>query len=87
MILFIKLIVLVGIIAFPVIKYLGGHTSFIWIKGLIFGVNWGAEHFLLKSEKEEKVIKLTVIQFQIGFFAVQMSYSKELPNAKVKDYE
>lgn len=87
MILFIKLIVIIGLIAFPIIKYLEGHVNLLWVKGIILGINWGSEYFLLKSKEEQKVVKLTVIQFQIGFFAVQMSYSKELPNAKVEDYE
>ena len=79
MIYFIESILVLGLIAFPIIKgYLGGAIKFTLVRGFVLGVNQGSVHFSAKVDGEKKVFKMNTIQFHLGFFTSSMSHSKEI---------
>ena len=90
MILFIKIIIVLGMIAFPIIKSaLNGAFELGFIKGILFGVNYDCSIFEAKTKEDElKLFRVHVTQFHLGFFTVSMAFSKEADDLeKIEDQE
>lgn len=77
MILFIKIILCAGVIAFPIVKsYFKGVVEFFWVKGIIFGLNYDSMYFGTKDkDNNESVYKLHNFQFHLLCATVTMSFS------------
>lgn len=87
MIILIEIIVVLGLIAFPFVKYHGGVADFMFNKGIIFGFNLGSTFFqaTLEGENGPKVFELKTLQFHLFLLTVTMSYSKERPDIILDD--
>tara|TARA_B100000768_G_scaffold160990_1_gene160841 strand:- start:1212 stop:1454 length:243 start_codon:yes stop_codon:yes gene_type:complete len=78
MIYLIKLIVILGMIAFPIIKTgLKGAVKATIVKGLLFGTIYDTSLYQV-SDKDgtESMLKIHVIQFYLGFFAISMAWKE-----------
>lgn len=78
MIIFIKAIVVLGLIAFPIIKtYFKGTVNFQWIYGVVFGINFDKSYFRVKKkdESEAKMYCMRIFQFNLGVFNITMAFS------------
>ena len=87
---FIKVIVVLGLIAFPIIKsILDGAIEIGFLKGILFGINYDCSVFEAKTKEDElKLFRVHVTQFHLGFFTVSMAFSKEADDLeKIEDEE
>ena len=90
MILFIKIIIVTGMIAFPVIKSgLNGVVEVGFLKGFLLGANYDCSIFEAKTKEDElKLFRVHVTQFHLGIFTVSMAFSKEAHDLeKIEDEE
>jgi hypothetical protein len=86
MILFIEIVVVLGLIAFPIVKtYFKGVVEWMWVQGIVVGVNSGAVIFSALVNKEKKIFKMYSIQFHILIITVSMCFSIEKPDYETKE--
>ncbi len=84
MILFIKIIVILGLIAFPIIKgYFKGVVEFFWLKGFVIGANFDSIYVGAKINDKERIFKTYSFQFHIILITLIMSFSIEKKNIEL----
>ena len=76
---FIQIIVVLGLISFPIIKSsLNGACEINFVKGFLLGVLYDVNIFQVSSDKkEDKMYRVHVFQFHLGFFNIGMAFSRE----------
>ena len=80
MILFIEITVILGIIAFPIIKsLLGGNVEYAFYFGCVLGFHYDKLYFKAKVEDQDEPIdlKLHMYQFHLIFVSISMSFARE----------
>ncbi len=88
MITFIEVTILLGLIAFPIIKsYFKGALEFIIIKGFVLGVNYDSVFFRANISDEDRTFQLHTVSFYIMFLAINMAFSIERPDVELKEEE
>jgi TRAP-type mannitol/chloroaromatic compound transport system permease large subunit len=85
MILAFKILILIGLIAFPYVMYKKGNIDLIWNWGILLGVNIGSQFFQAKIDGELKAFELKAIQIHIFFATITMAYSVERPDIEIEE--
>ena len=86
MIILIKIILLLGMVAFPVIySVMGGSAKIELVKGFSLGVRferkiYGVEQQMEDDSIEESTHVVDLLYFSLGFFQVLMAWSKKIEN-------
>ena len=88
MITFIEITILLGLIAFPIIKsYFKGALEFIFIKGFVLGANYDSVFFRANIADEDRTFQLHTFSFYIMFLAINMAFSIERPDVELFEEE
>ena len=87
MILFIKIIIGLGLIAFPIIMgLLKGKVDYAFYYGIVFGFHYDKAYYRVKYEDgEKKNYKLHIFQFHILFVTILLKFAKPAENITVED--
>lgn len=81
MILFIEVIVVLGLIAFPIVTaHFKGLAEWFWIKGIVLGINGGSHFFSVEIEAKKRIFQMYTIQFHLICITVSMAFSIERPD-------
>tara|TARA_R110002020_G_scaffold200054_2_gene402106 strand:- start:15429 stop:15689 length:261 start_codon:yes stop_codon:yes gene_type:complete len=85
MIIFIKAVIVLGMVAFPIIKgLLSGVVSFHWTKGFVIGVHYNRTFFGAIIGDEEKAFQLNTLSFHLTFFTICMIWSQEREDLEIQ---
>ena len=88
MILFIEAVIVLGLIAFPIVKtYFKGAVEWMWISGLVLGINAGALMFSAMIDDEKMIFKMYTFQFHLFLITVSMAFSIEKPDYELEEEE
>ena len=77
MILFLKIIVGLGLIAFPIVlSILNGTITFTTYWGIVFGIHYDKIHIkeTYKDGSPAQTFRINMIQFHLGFITILMSF-------------
>ena len=89
MILFIKIIIALGLIAFPIVKevYKGKiDVAFYW--GVVFGFHYDKSYFRAKfKDGDEKNFKLHILQFHILCMTVLLTFTRPADDVILEEDE
>lgn len=85
MIILIKAVVVLGMIAFPIIKtLLSGVVSFHWTTGFVIGAHYSHRIFGAVIEGEEKAFQLNTISFHLTIFTISMMWSHDREDLEIQ---
>ncbi len=88
MILFIKIILGLFLLAFPIVKIIfKGAIEFNYYHGVLFGINYDSCYFMAKISDEDRTFKLRMMKFHLFCFTANLAFSKEVFGIELTDEE
>jgi hypothetical protein len=87
MITFFKIVAIIGLIFFPIVKSKNkGVIEWFWIKGIVLGLNYDSMYFAVKKEDgEDQAYKLYNFQFHLFIGTITMSFSVKKDDIAIKE--
>lgn len=83
----IQIIVILGLIAFPIIKsFLNGVITVGFIQGFLLGIIYELSYFGgVNKEDEEVVYRVHVVQFNLFFVSISMGFSIQAHDMEIEE--
>lgn len=87
MIFYLKAIVLLGLIAFPIImKFFKGYVNYAFYWGVVFGIHYDKVYYQIRREDGTKSnFKLNMLQFHFFCVTILMNFSTSANNIELEE--